>query len=183
VKIELRYFFVLLILSINSCRPITYLYKDDHPKKRNVVSLSKEDHDQLLKFLSKYQSRLNDTVIIKYDFNHETCWDRLDVQTDDYIKRVENGFNERIVKAIKERPAISVFHFRETGNDFNKYVKRNADIIIDSSGLIKKLLFDRRTVCGSSAIILPGGRSVILKSDSHFMAMQNTSVVITEAKK
>ncbi len=136
------------------------------------LSLTRTEHEELRSFLAKYDTtKLQDTIFIKYDFNHETCWSRLDQQPDDYVKKVLEAQQDRIKKKLSSNRPISVFEFREKGKDVNKLKKWNQHIIIDSSRLLYKVLFKQKDTCGSSAIILPDRRVIIIRSDGHFEAL------------
>jgi len=124
-------------------------------------------------------SKINDTIIIKYDFNHEHCWSNLDMGDKDHINRVIDNYNASITNSVNSRPSISVFQFREPGNGINKYKKWNTSIGIDSSRLLSNLLFTDQVVCGSSAIILPDKRFILIRSDAHFEALRYTSEMTT----
>ena len=80
----------------------------------------------------------------------------------------------------QNRPGITVFHFKENGTNYNKIVKWNSAIQTDN-GLLKNLLFRERAICGSSAVVLPSGKYVILKSDSHFNALHRTKAILAMA--
>lgn len=123
---------------------------------------------------------LKDTIIIKYDFNHESCWNTLDLMEESRIRNAIDQYNSSIAKAINNRPGISVFQFREAGNHFNKYKKWNTEIITDSTALLGKKIFYQKVLCGNSAIILPDKRFLLIRSDSHFEALTFSSETISK---
>ena len=114
---------------------------------------------------------LQDTIIIKYDFNRESCWNMLDRQTDVYIKNVILQQQQRIQRTLMARPGISVFSFREAGNKINKLKKWDQTILIDQSGNLRKWLFTKKRICGSAIILFPDGHFVYFEVDPHFEAL------------
>ncbi|RYG50842.1 MAG: hypothetical protein EOO01_09785 [Chitinophagaceae bacterium] len=136
----------------------------------------------LKSFLAKHSSsRIQDTILIKYDFNKESCWDVLDTQSDEQVKQVLEQHGSWVKTAVESRPFISVFEFREPGNKINKLKKWDQHIMIDSTRELYKLVFNKKTTCGSSAIILPDGRFIVVHSDAHFEALIFTKDRIAEA--
>lgn len=109
--------------------------------------------------------------MLKYDFKNETCWNLLDSKPKEYINRVLKGSQKRIDSIRQLRKGVSIFEYREKAKNLNKIKKWNASIIIDSSSQIYKILFDKKSICGNSAIILPDRRVIIFLSDSHFTAL------------
>lgn len=163
---------ILLIQFLAMCSPSAKLYTE-HKYSKGVLSDS--DFTSLINYLSQNNSiKLNDTIIIKFDFNRESCWDILDQQDDSYIETVLNAHEKRISEALSIRPDISIFEYREAGNSINKLKKRNKNIRIDT-GLLKSKLFKEKTICGSSAIILPNHQYLLIRSDAHFEAINLTT--------
>lgn len=158
--------FVLTI--IHSCGPYSKLYRSDNTDRNYNRILSDSTYNTLKLFLVKTTSKkLNDTLLIKYDYNNETCWDLLDQKVDDYILGFVTRHKERLQKVEKTRPNVSAFNFREPGNNLNKIIQLNNLIIIDSSKQLFNLIFSERCTCGSSIIVMPDKRFVFLRSDSH----------------
>lgn len=67
---------------------------------------------------------------------------------------------EKVQKTLSTRQNVSVFDFREPGNNLNKIKKWDKSIIIDSSRQLFNLIFKERCACGSSIIVLPDKRFV-----------------------
>jgi len=168
----LRTFFVPFALVIcffyTSCASPGGLFKSYIHTKGSLNSM---ELDLLKEYLSRTDASPKDTIFIKYDFNGETCWDHLDLQSDEYIDRVVLSAQMRTTATLKARPGISIHKFRENGNAFNKLKLRDSDIKIDSSGLIRQLLFKEKQTCGTSGIVLPSGEFILVKYDSHFDAL------------
>ena len=78
------------------------------------------------------------------------------------------------------RPNVSVFDFRESGNNINKIKKWDSSIIIDSASQLMNILFKERSTCGNSIIVLPDKRFVFLRSDAHSEAMDITQKKMLE---
>jgi hypothetical protein len=125
-------------------------------------------------------SKLKDTIIIKYDYNNETCWEILDQREDDYIMSFVTRHKERVQQVLMTRQNVSVFDFREPGNSLNKIKKLDNSIIIDTSKQLLKLLFKERCTCGSSIIVMQDKRFVFLRSDSHSEVLDLTQKQIEE---
>ncbi len=171
--------FLILTFLFYSCGANRRLYtnKDDGQISHGILNDS--SYIAIKSFCQQYSSvQVNDTIIIKYDFNHENCWNTLDMTEESRIRNVIDSYNASIDNEKSNRPGISIFQFREAGNAFNKYKKWNTEIKIDSSGVLGNILFSQRVVCGSSAIILPDKRFVIIRSDSHLEALRYTSEMI-----
>jgi hypothetical protein len=165
----MNFFKIIILLSFlffaHHC--VAQLYKND--RRVIVRSLNVSELQKLRSFLAKYDSvAVQDTLMIAYNFNHEHCWDIMDQESPKNIQ----GFIERsqqwITKTKTERPSISVFQFRQKGNDINKFKKWDTSIRIDSTDQLHNLLFKDKCTCGSSAIVLPDGTSIITRSDPHF---------------
>ena len=141
--------------------------------------LSSLQFDSLKTYLARIDASPKDTLIIKYDFDGESCWDQLDLQSDDYISRVVLSARNRKSEIERERPGVSVYNLRETGSAFNKLKLRDHDIKIDSGGFVRRLLFQKKQGFGSSCIILPSGDYILVKSDAHFEALNLSGKKIT----
>lgn len=126
--------------------------------------------NSLKSYLFKATNRVaTDTIIIKFDFNKETCWDSFDLNPDSVIMKNVVHYQNYIRSIPVQRPNASVYMFREPGSRFNKIKSFNKDILIDD-GFLQQLFFKKRTICGSSVIVDPAGNYLITKSDSHFEA-------------
>lgn len=147
------------------------LYREN--KKFESGELTPGDLESLKQYLSATSPQsLSDTIIIKFDFNRERCWDNLDKESDEYINRVLAGYQSRIKEAAA-RPGVTIYQFREPGKAISKYKLWNQDILTDI-GYLRQNLFKERTVCGSSVIVAPSGKYLLIKSDSHFDAIRLT---------
>ncbi len=132
-------------------------------------------------FLQSFsKTTLNDTLLIKYDFNKDACWNMLDKSKDEDIKSIVLASKERIQTTLLTRPGISIFRFREPGDQLNKIIKWDDSILIDSTKQLYKLLFKKRTECGSSMIILPDGRFILLQTYPHMEALNLSQQQIAE---
>ena len=151
-----------------SCGTSAKLYRFDDNSKTYTGQLSDSTYTSLKKYLTKATNKqLKDSIIIKYEYNNETCWSLLDEREDDYIMNFVKTHQEKVRKMESTRPGVSVFDFREPGNKFNKIKKWDKSIIIDSTKQLFDLLFKERCTCGSSIIIMPNKTFVFMRSDSH----------------
>lgn len=181
-----RYFLyfisLIAILSfIASCNTTSKMYRFDDKNRIYKGQLSESAFNTLSQFLTaNSNAKLKDTIIIKYNYNNETCWDLLDTKDDAYIIGFVTRHKERVEQVQKNRQYVSLFDFREPGNNLNKIIKWDNSIIIDSSKLLFDLLFKERCSCGSSIIVMPDKRFVFLRSDSHSEALDMTQKQIGE---
>lgn len=149
------------------------------PSEPTRFVLTDSVYKELRQFLADSSgTTLKDTIIIKYDYNKESCWNMLDRQDDAYINGIIRQQQQRIQKERMARPGISVFMYREPGNNINKLKKWDPDIQIDRTGNLQKWLFGKRKICGNSVIVLPDRTVLLFPSDAHFQALQY--VVATE---
>ncbi len=136
--------------------------------KTSTGLLDESAYRSLRQILSAHApAGLKDTILIKYDYNNESCWNFLDTKDDNHIRGFITRGNERILNVSKSRPHVSVFQFREPGKNLNKIKRWNTAIIVDSSRQLFQLLFKKRSICGNSIAVLPDRRFVFLRSDSH----------------
>ena len=122
-------------------------------------------------------------MIIKYEINGEWCWEFLDKQSDEYVNRVIAGGVKYRDDVARDRPSVSFFHFQEKGEQKNKIIYRDNTVMIDKQDKLKELLFKKKAVCGSSAVVLPGGAYLLLQSDSHLLSYTLSKEKISEALK
>lgn len=77
---------IFVFTIIQSCGPYSKLYRSDNTDRNYNGILSDSTYNTLKLFLVKTTSKkLYDILLIKYDYNNETCWDLLDQKDDDYI--------------------------------------------------------------------------------------------------
>ncbi len=171
---------IILVIAIG-CSSTGQLYGIDDKNKIYTGKLSDSVFISLKQYLSTAtNSQINDTIIIKYEYNNETCWDRLDQKEDAYVRSFISEHQDRVRKIQQQRQRVSIFDFREPGKNLNKIKKWDDLIIIDSSRYLFNLLFKERCTCGSSIIIMPDKRFVFLRSDAHSDAMNYTQEQIIE---
>jgi hypothetical protein len=172
---------IYCLIILTGCSSGAKLYLSDNSEKIYSGTLSDSTNITLRKFLTtRSGSSPKDTIIIKYDYDNESCWDRLDQQDTKYIQRAVTSHQQRIQALQARRPDVSFFDFREPGKHLNKLKKWDSSIIIDSSRQLLNLLFKDRSECGSSIIVLPTKRFVFVRSDSHSEAMDMTKDNIVE---
>ncbi|MFW2476360.1 MAG: hypothetical protein ACN4EP_05570 [Sediminibacterium sp.] len=144
------------------------LYYHNDTKQNYPGELSDSSFTALKQYLTNATNTiLKDTIIIKYDYNNETCWNSLDQHGKKYIMRLVNANKKRIEQILAKRENISLFTFREPGNNINKLKKWDPSILIDSTKQLFNLLFSERCTCGSSILIMPDKKFVFLRSDAH----------------
>lgn len=173
----------LFFISLNmlGCTPTKKLYRNGDSSRISSQQLNDTTFDDLKKYLTSItNAELKDTIIIKYDYNNETCWDELDKRDDDNVKPFITANQERVKSLLMLRKKVSIFAFREPGDKFNKIKKWDKSIIIDSDKYLFNLLFKERSICGNSIIVLPDRRYVFVRSDSHSEAMEYSQEKIIE---
>jgi hypothetical protein len=160
----------LVILSMVACGSSSSIGQSK--ERYTTLRLSSSEHTALRDYLLRHQPiKPTDTLVIKFDFNRESCWDGLDMQPDTYIQSALTAYQNKIALAAAQKPNFKILQYRQSGSAISKYKKWNKDIIIDD-GTLRKLLFAEKTTCGSSAIILPNGECLLIKKDSHFDAIR-----------
>jgi hypothetical protein len=127
--------------------------------------------DSIKSYLSMLSGEpARDTIIIKYEFNNEHCWDLLDEQSNEYITRVIESTNNYISKYKTAHPGTSVYHIRENGRNQNALVLKNNQNLVDN-GYLRKSIFIKKALCGTSLKLYPDGTYKFIYSDSHFTAL------------
>ncbi|WP_412467741.1 hypothetical protein [Pedobacter sp. KLB.chiD] len=162
--------FALFFLSalIYACSPKLYV---DENKRYQAGTLSDTQIDSLHTFLKQNERlTLKDTVIIKYDFNNDPCWNALSYQNAEFLNNVRWAFQKNIQEKAEARPKVAIYQYREEGESFSPIKSKGLEIETDS-GFLRKLLFKEATSCGTSAIILPNGKFLLVKSDPQFSAL------------
>lgn len=174
-------FFPILIAAI-FVKNIPVSKSNDKPlQKISVGTLTEENYTLVLKALANLDNKIsNDTIIIKYDYEKESCWNRLDKQDDNYIKTLIASSNKRILENETKRKNISVYQISEGKSKTNKIIKWNDQVKIDTDKTIHNLLFTKKAMCGNSILITPSRKFIILKSDSHFELLDYSKKEITK---
>lgn len=166
---KIKHTLILLIFSyaIISCSATKSVSKNTNSNKQ----FPKARIDSLKSYLSKLSGEsVKDTIIIKYEFNNEHCWDLLDEQSNEYITRVIKSANNYISKYKIAHPGTSVYHIRESGKNQNALVLWNNRNLIDN-GYLRKNIFTKKVMCGTSLKLYPNGTFKFIYSDSHFTAL------------
>ncbi len=169
-----KFLIIFTLLTLNlSCVSNPKLYKPDSKERVLIGKLSELQFNSLNKILeTNTSSSLQDTLFIKYDYNNESCWNNLDQQSKKYILQVISDRKQRKQKILKDRPNISIFNFRESGDNFNKIKDWDNEIIIDKDNKLFNLIFTQRYRCGNSIIIMPDKQFIFIRSDPHFEALE-----------
>ncbi len=171
--------FITVFVITEGCHSSSGIYKNDNKNRIYTGQLSDSTFFSLKKVLStSANSTLKDTIIIKYDYNNETCWKILDQSADSHIMGFVTRHQDRVKGTLAARQDISVFEFREPGNNLNKIKKWNNSILIDSTRQVFNMLFRERSTCGSSIIIMPDRKFVFIRSDSHSDVLDLTKTQI-----
>ncbi|MDF3076681.1 MAG: hypothetical protein K0S09_570 [Sphingobacteriaceae bacterium] len=172
---------IVCLTFLLACGSSERLYRTRDNLSIATGTLADSTYNSLRQLLSnKIVSPIKDTIIIKYDYNNESCWNLLDQQDDSYIQGFLTRSKERAQTLLLTRPNASVLNFREPGNNLNKLKKWDSTIIIDDSKQLMNLLFKDKATCGNSIIVVPDKRFVFIRSDSHFMASYLAQAKILE---
>ena len=80
--------FAFLIIAFWGCHPETTLYRFDDNKRISIFKLNETSLSAVKKYLSNFSNKaIQDTIIIKYDYNNETCWNTLDkIKTEEEMR-------------------------------------------------------------------------------------------------
>jgi len=167
IKLQLFNLFFLSVL-IYACSPKLYV---DENKRYQAGTLTGAQIDSLHTFLKQNERlTLKDTIIIKYDFNKDDCWNDLSYQNAEFLNNVRWAFQKNIQEKAEARPKVAIYQYREEGKSFSPIKSKGLEIETDS-GFLRKLLFKEPTSCGTSAIVLSDGKFLLVKSDPQFSAL------------
>jgi hypothetical protein len=168
-KIKIQLFTSLFLsLFLYACSPKLYV---DENKRYQAGTLTDAQIDSLHTFLKQNERlALKDTIIIKYDFNKDDCWKDLSYQNAEFLNNVRWAFQKNIQEKAEARPEVAIYQYREDGKSFSPIKSKGLEIETDP-GFLKKLLFNEITTCGTSAIVLPNGKFLLVKSDPQFSAL------------
>lgn len=161
------------VITFFGCQPEVKLYRFNDNKKISIFKLNEPSLSAVKKYLSTFSHKaIQDTIIIMYDYNNETCWNTLDkMKTEEEMKANAICIQSSYDAVLSTRPGVSFFEFREPGENFNKIKKYNTSIIIDKDLELYKFFFKEKCRCGNSILILPDGRYIFTRSDAHTNAL------------
>lgn len=174
-SIEMKYFLLATFLLFFSCNTFDMQQKSNSKENQNIDShkLSETEFENLKEYLSTTQNIIpKDTIIIKYEFNGETCWDMLDLEDDDYIHKIIDFRRKEIDKFNLLHKDGVAFRIREEGKNFNKVVSFDKTVLVDKSSFLRNLIFKEKNTCGNTVIILKDGKYYLRKGDPHFDIIQ-----------
>lgn len=163
--------FAILLYGCSRSLPV---YKDEN-NRITVTTITDSSFSILKNFLQKNsEATLKDTIIIKFDFDKENCWQGLDKDSFDYLLKVLDNHQKHRQELIEERPGVSFFEFRQPGNHLSQLKRLDKKILVDKTSTLTQILFTAHTECGSSAIILPDKKVILVYTDPHFDAFYFT---------
>jgi len=166
-KLNITILFMAILILISCAESKLYTNNDT-----NSGPFILSNADSIRNYLSLISGeKMKDTIIVKYDFNYETCWSLLDEQSDKYIAGIIDSTNDYISKYKKAHPNVTVLQIREQGRSFNKLVLRNKQFIVDK-GYLRKNIFNKKATCGTSMKLYPDGSCKLIFSDSHFTILK-----------
>lgn len=167
-------FFLAFAILFYSCSRSFPVYKDVN-NRITVTTITESSFSILKNFLQKNsEATLKDTIIIKFDFDKENCWQGLDKDSFDYLLKVLDNHQKHRQELIEERPGVSFFEFRQPGNHLSQLKRLDKKILVDKTSTLTQILFTAHTECGSSAIILPDKKVILVYTDPHFDAFYFT---------
>jgi hypothetical protein len=182
-KILLLVFIAISSLLFWSCNSnVKTLYRFDDKRRISVFQLSDTSLKAVKQYLHNVTGKtIQDTVIIMYDYNNETCWNYIDEhETDDQLKERVVCSNSRITEFLATRPGVTFLEFRQPGENFNKIKKFNQNILIDKQLELYHFFFEQKNTCGNSIVLLPDGKYIFTRSDSHINSLFYSPKQITE---
>ena len=71
---------------------VANFYHSQITNRDKIFTLAKEEYDSLKTYLASKNISVKDTIVIKYDYKNESCWNLLDEQSDSRIKNVLQNF-------------------------------------------------------------------------------------------
>jgi hypothetical protein len=161
------FIFLTLTAVLQYCTPSATLYSKDD-KGKYVKGVLPDSSFRLLKqFLDNNFAASTDTIIIKYDYNYETCWDRLDEKDGAFIQSIIDYRNKLRDSIALSRPHTIFLTFREPGKQLNRIKINDTAIVIDSTKFLLNNFFAERCTCGQSLIVFPNKQFIRLRSDPH----------------
>jgi hypothetical protein len=175
-------FFALITAGFLLIAPVCFGQVLPETIQRSIVGeLSANEFTELKQFLQPYSNTpLRDTLAIKYDYNHETCWNRFDERDAKTIKERISHDQSRVRELNTDQFGMSIFRFREEGKSLNKIIKWDSSILIDRDKILYKLLFKRKAICGNSIIVMPDRKFIFIPGDSHMEFLEFTRLTINQ---
>jgi hypothetical protein len=168
----MRIIFILSLLMLMSCNSTKNQNRVENTDVEKYT-LTKDDFKNFKNYLNDNHKILaKDTIIIKYEFNNESCWDRLDREENSRIQYFIDLHQKEIEKFNSIHKNAVALHFREEGKNFNKVVFLDKSIFVDQSSFLKSLIFKEKNMCGNTIIMLKDGTYYLRKSDPHFDIIQ-----------
>lgn len=173
----LYFFLFCFLLSCATNKGIQNSFKNmGHQQIYKTGLLSSFQYDSLHYFMQKNNKPLSktDTLIIKYHANGDECWKLLESNegSNKIKQRIERN-NEYYKNIIKYRPNTMFVKVKQSGDNYTKMVRLDNEFITDSFNILKNNLFEENYMCGTSAIILPNRKYILVQGDPHLEAINN----------
>ena len=171
----MKYLFLAILAMSFSCNSRNVKQNVNRVDDTDIekYTLTENDFENVKNFLNdNFKIQSKDTIIIKYEFNKENCWDRLDAEGNTKIQYFIDLRQKEIQKFnLKHQNSIAL-HFKEEGDSFNKIISLDKSIYIDKGVWLKKIIFREKNECGNTIILLQNGTYYLRRSDPHFDIIQ-----------
>lgn len=138
-------------------------------KKRFYIE--KEDYDKIINHLEndlKIDAEGKD-LVINYVFNNDQC--NRNSADFSFIGEQSNK-NIQIKNFNKIHPNLRFIFLREEGSEFAQSVLNDNRKIVDKDGFFRKNIFDRKTDCGNSILLLKDHSGIFIEKDLHIIGAQ-----------
>lgn len=109
----------------------------------------------------------NPIILLNYRYLNDICNHKINVNNWDRFRiRNDKRYSNHLVKTAEEHyENVIILHFYEEGISINPSKILKKYFHIDKDNFLKINLFNKPVTCGSSAAIMPGGRTLLVHSE------------------
>ena len=139
-----------------------------------IGSLSAAEYDSITTLLRQYSLiPLHDTIILKYQNDVAPAGNNSATADDEIIQQTITGELRKLHQAMARRKNISIFNFIEPGMAANDIVANNNLAIIETSGILQRLLLKGKNAT-SSILLIPGRQYICFSGAQGWEALDLT---------
>ena len=139
-----------------------------------IGSLSAAEYDSITTLLRQYSLiPLHDTIILKYQNDVAPAGNNSATADDEIIQQTITGELRKLHQAMARRKNISIFNFIEPGMAANDMVANNNLAIIETSGILQRLLLKGKNAT-SSILLIPGRQYICFSGAQGWEALDFT---------
>ncbi len=109
----------------------------------------------------------NPLILLNYNYLNDICSHKIKINTWDRFRiRNDKRYSNQLVKVAEEHyENVIILHFYEEGLEINPSKTLQKYFHIDKGNFLKQNLFSKPITCGSSAAVMPGGRTLLIHSE------------------